>query len=231
MTTAFSGPHLSPASGTKPDSLVILIHGYGADGEDLISLGNAWAKELPTTLFVAPHGPLVCEMNPSGNQWFGLEDWDPNRILKEIQHLAPSLNSYIDNLLKTYELLSEKLAFVGFSQGAMLALYMAFHRSTCAGVVAYSGAFLDDSQEQKGGNPPVLLVHGVEDQIIPPSFSQLAEEHLKTRNVPVTLSLLPGLGHGIDGRALGMGGAFLKDCLYENAKPGLWKQAKGSTNK
>ena len=217
MTTTFSGPSLPPASGGKPDSLVVFIHGYGSDGEDLISLGKAWASILPNTLFVAPHGPIACEVNPSGNQWFGLRDWDPARILKEVQALTPAFNRYLDGLLKTHGLPPEKLALVGFSQGAMLALHVALHRPRCAGIIGYSGAFLDDPIELKVARPPILLIHGTEDQVLPPSFSQMAEARFKALSVPVTLSLLPGLEHGIDGRGLGMGGAFLKDHLYKKA--------------
>ncbi len=230
MTTTFSGPSLPPASGGKPDSLVVLIHGYGSDGEDLISLGKSWAHLLSNTLFVAPHGPVVCEMNPSGNQWFGLRDWDPPRILTEVQALTPSFNRYLDDLLKTHGLPPEKLARVGFSQGAMLALHVSLHRPRCAGVVAYSGAFLDDPMELKIAHPPILLIHGTEDQVLPSSFSQMAEERLKALSVPVALSLLPGLEHGIDGRGLGMGGAFLKEHLYRDAPSGLWEKAKESNN-
>lgn len=221
MTMTFSGPTLAPASGGKPESLVVLIHGYGADGDDLLSLGSMWSSLLPNTLFVAPHGPMVCEMNPSGNQWFGLGDWDPGRILNEVQDLTPSFNKYLDDLLKTYELPSEKLALVGFSQGAMLALHVGLRRPQCAGVVAYSGAFLENSKEVLIGRPPVLLVHGTEDEVIPDSSSQMAEASLKVLGVPVTLSLLPGLGHGIDPRALGMGGAFLNEHLNKNAQSDL----------
>ncbi|HUX79260.1 MAG TPA: prepilin peptidase [Alphaproteobacteria bacterium] len=230
MTATYSGPSLAPVSGGKPDSIVVLIHGYGSDGEDLISLGKSWASILPNTLFVAPHGPVACEMNPSGNQWFGLKDWDPPRILKEVQALTPSFNRYLDGLLKTYELPPEKLALVGFSQGAMLALHVALHRPRCAGVVAYSGAFLDDPLELKVARPQILLVHGTEDQVLPSSFSQMAEERLKALSVPVTLSLLSGLDHGIDGRGLGLGGAFLKDHLYKDAPSALWEQVKESNN-
>jgi phospholipase/carboxylesterase len=230
MNDTFSGPSFGPASGGKPDSIVVLIHGYGSDGEDLLSLGKSWASLLPHTLFVAPHGPVACEMNPSGNQWFGLKDWEPSRILKEIQALTPAFNRYLDGLLKSHNLPSDKLALVGFSQGAMLALHVGLHRPQPAGVVAYSGAFLNDPMELKIARPPVLLVHGTEDQVLPASASQAAEEALKALSVPVTLSLLPGLGHGIDARGLGMGGAFLKEKLYENSASGLSDKVKESNN-
>ncbi|MBY0291722.1 MAG: prepilin peptidase [Alphaproteobacteria bacterium] len=239
MTLTFSGPRLSPASGHKPDSIVVLIHGYGADGDDLLSLGKAWASFLPNTLFVAPHGPSPSELNPYGKQWFGLGDWNLNKIstppqtarmLKEVQSLTPSFNRYLDELLKAEGLPPEKLALVGFSQGAMLALHIALHRPLCAGVVAYSGAFLNDPTEVIMARPSVLLVHGMDDQLLPPFFSQAAEEGLKHLHVPVTLTLLPGLEHGIDGRALGMGGAFLKDRFHDKAPSGLWEQAKEGSN-
>lgn len=230
MNVIFSGPSLQPLAGGKPESIVVLIHGYGADGDDLLALGRSWASLLPNTLFIAPHGPSVCEMNSSGNQWFGLKDWDSARILKEIQMLTPSFNRYLDTLLKTHNLSSEQLALVGFSQGAMLALHVALHRPQCAGVVAYSGAFLNDPKELKIGRPPILLIHGTEDQVLQASFSQIAEENLKALHVPVTLSLLPNLEHGIDGRGLGMGGAFLKEHLYEKPPSHLWEQTKESNN-
>ncbi len=218
MTHVFSGPTLSPAAGGKPDSLVVLIHGYGANGDDLLSLGKVWASSLPHTVFVAPHGPFICEGNPSGKQWFGLSDWDPMRILKEIQTITPAFNQYLDGLLKLYDLPPEKLALVGFSQGAMLSLHVAFLRPQCGGVVAYSGAFLDDPTEVKIARPPVLLVHGTEDQVLPVSCSETAETQLKAIGVPVTLSLLPNLGHGINERGLEMGGAFLRD-VFVDKKP------------
>ncbi|MDK3160035.1 prepilin peptidase [Kamptonema cortianum] len=230
MNATFSGPSFGPASGGKPDSIVVLIHGYGSDGEDLLSLGKSWGSLLPNTLFVAPHGPVACEMNPSGNQWFGLKDWEPLRILKEIQALTPAFNRYLDGLLKFHNLPSNKLALVGFSQGAMLALHVALHRPQSAGVVAYSGAFLNDPMELKVARPPVLLIHGTEDQVLPASASQTAEEALKALSVPVILSLLSGLGHGIDSRGLGMGGAFLKEKFHENDASGLSEEVKESNN-
>jgi len=215
MTTTFTGPSLPPSSGGKPTSIVVFIHGYGSDGDDLIELGKPWSSILPDTLFVAPHGPTESEQNPEGKQWFGLRDWNPPRILQEVQALTPSFNHYLDDLLKTHGLPPEKLALVGFSQGAMFALHIGLHRPKCAGVVAFSGAFLYDPAELMAARPPLLLVHGTEDQVLPVSFSQMAEQHLKSLGIPVTYSELSGLEHGIDGRALGLGGAFLKEHLYE----------------
>ena len=214
MTQTFSGPQLDPAAGGKPTSLVVLFHGYGADGDNLLSLGKTWGSLLPNTLFIAPHGPALCEGNPSGKQWFSLRDFDHTRMLKEVKAITPALNRYLDELLKLYELPPQKLALVGFSQGAMLALHLALNRPQCGAVVAYSGTFLDDPLDLKVSRPPILLIHGTEDDVLPASFSQEAEARLKILGVPVTLSLLPHLGHSIDERGLKMGGIFLKDHLY-----------------
>lgn len=237
--TTFKTHNLSPASGLKPDSIVVLIHGYGANGEDLLSLGKSWSALLPNTLFVAPDGPTKSEVNISGNQWFSLEDWDPDqqltkdnisRMMGEIQELTPSFNQYLDELLQTHGLPPEKLALVGFSQGAMLALHIGLHRPLCAGVLAYSGAFLEDLKEAKVAHPPVLLIHGADDQVLFPVFSQIAKGRLESLGTSVTLSILPDLDHSIDGRGLGMGGAFLKEHLYKTTQSALWEQVKEANN-
>jgi phospholipase/carboxylesterase len=238
MTTTFTTHSLPPASGLKPDSIVVFIHGYGANGEDLLALGSAWASLLPNTLFVAPDGPDRSGLNPSGNQWFSLEDWDPAkkltkdqvaRMVRDIQALTPSFNQYLDELLRTHGLPPEKLALVGFSQGAMVALHIGLHRPLCAGIIAYSGAFLEDPKEAKIARPPVLLIHGIDDELLSPTLSKIAEGHLQHLHVPVTLSLLPGLGHGIDGRGLEIGGAFLKQHLDEAIQADLWEPVKKSS--
>jgi phospholipase/carboxylesterase len=224
MTTSFIDYRLPPASGSKPDSIVVLLHGYGSNGQDLLSLGHIWSSRFPNTLFVAPDGPDESVLYPPGNQWFGLEDWDPSiklteeqiaRMVRDIQVLAPSFNRYLDQLLVDYGLPPEKLALVGFSQGAMVALHLGLHRPQCAAVVAYSGAFLDDPQQTKVARPPVLVVQGLDDHVVPPQLAQLAEEHLKALGIPVTLVLLPHLEHSIDNRGLEMGGVFLQENLYK----------------
>ena len=230
MITPFVDYSIPPSSGLKPESIVVLIHGYGSHGRDLLSLGHAWTHYLPHTLFVAPDGPAPSKRNPFGNEWFGLDDWDPSqklteeqiaRMVKDIQILAPSFNRYLDNLLTTHNLPPEKLAIVGFSQGAMVALHLGLQRPQCAGVIAYSGAFLDDPEQEKVAHPPVLLVHGLDDDVVPSYSSELAEGHLHHLHVPVTLCLLPRLNHGIDKKGLELGRAFLKDHLDKKSQSGL----------
>lgn len=213
MTYSFSGPILPPDPGVSPTSLVILIHGYGSSGDDLISLGNVWRKILPSTVFVAPNGPSVCDSYPEGRQWFRLYEWDFPRMLKDVEAFTPSFNEYINDIVKTYKIPPEKVAFVGFSQGAMMSLHMALAWPQCAGAVAYSGGFMGSPKGLSSKNPPILLIHGLDDQRVPSSFSQDAEKQLKALGVPVTLSLLPHLDHSINEQGLHLGGNFLKEIL------------------
>ena len=239
MRSTYSAHSLSPASGLKPDSLVVLIHGYGDTGKDLLELGNAWSTLLPNTLFIAPDGPDRSEHNPFGHQWFGLADWDPaqkltkehvSQMMKEIQQLTPSFNRYLDDLLETHGLQPEKLALVGFSQGAMLAWHIGLHRPLCAGVLAYSGAFLEDLEEVKVAYPPVLLIHGANDQLLSPVFSQVAKGRLESLGVSVNLTVLPGLEHSIDERGLELGGHFLEENFSKIHQSDLWGRVKEGTN-
>lgn len=223
VNSTFSGPSIVPSHGKKPDSLVVIIHGYGADGENLLPLGKVWSSLLPNTVFVAPHGPVICEVNPYGKQWFSLKDWAPaqnlekfqTQILKEIQSITPTFQKYLDDLLKQYDIPPEKLALVGFSQGATLALHIGLHRPECAGIVAYSGGYIPDPHHVNTAHPSVLLIHGIADQVLLSSQSEMAEKQLKTMGIPVTLSLLPYLDHAIDERGLELGGAFLKEKFYQ----------------
>ncbi len=208
-----SGLTLPPASGKKPDSIVVLFHGYGDFGENFIFLGAILGQFLPNTLFVAPDGPIDCKAIPSGKQWLAASKNNRTQLLKEIKNLTPSLNQYLDNLLKTYDIPPEKMAFLGFSQGARIALHIGLRRPTCAGIVAMSGSYLDDPTAKNLSQPPILITHGVEDQKAPVSLARESHKRLDALKMPVTLILLPGIGHDIDPQGLEIAGEFLKDCL------------------
>ncbi|MBL8831667.1 MAG: phospholipase, partial [Rhodospirillales bacterium] len=137
------GPRLAPQSGGKAKSVVVLLHGLGADGNDLISLAPLWARVLPDTAFVSPHAPFPCDMAPYGRQWFSLLDRSPARVLAGVQAAAPILDSFLDAELARHDLPPERLALVGFSQGTMMSLYVAPRRAVAiAGVVGFSGALI-----------------------------------------------------------------------------------------
>src|SRR5690242_14443060 len=206
-----SGPSLPPAAGGPPRHLVILLHGLGADGADLISLGQHWARLLPHAAFVAPNAPYPCDMAPYGYQWFSLQDRNPARILAGVQAAAPMLDAFIDRALAEHGLTDKDLGLVGFSQGAMTGLYVASRRKApCAAVVGYSGALVgaDLLASQATARPPVLLVHGDADPIVPFQALGAAEAGLKAAGFDVTAVERPGLGHGIDPEGLLVGGDF-----------------------
>jgi phospholipase/carboxylesterase len=213
---ALDGPKFGPAAGGKPQSLVLLLHGLGADGNDLISLAPYWAQLLPNTEFVSPHAPFPCDMAPYGRQWFSLQDRTPAMMLAGVKAAAPILDAYIDAELKKRGLPDSKLGLVGFSQGTMMSLFIAPRRPhTCAAVVGYSGALIGaDSLVVDGkSRPPVLLVHGEADPIVPFQAMAAAAAGLKAVGIPVETLARPGLPHSIDDAGLTAGGAFLAQRL------------------
>jgi phospholipase/carboxylesterase len=209
---ALEGPRFGPAAGGKPQSLVLLLHGLGADGNDLISLAPYWAQALPNTAFVSPHAPFPCDMAPYGRQWFSLQDRTQSMMLAGVKAAAPVLDAFIDAELKRHGLSDDKLALVGFSQGTMMSLYVAPRRArSIAGVVGYSGALIgaDTLAQEVKSKPPVLLVHGEADDIVPFQAMAAAAAGLRAAGLAVETLARPDLPHSIDDAGLTRGGSFL----------------------
>jgi phospholipase/carboxylesterase len=210
------GPSFGPAAGGRPRSLVLLLHGLGADGNDLIQLAPLWAEMLPGTEFLSPHAPFPCDMAPYGRQWFSLQDRDPQVLLAGVGASAPILDAFIDASLEARGLSDSALALVGFSQGTMMSLYVAPRRAKAiAGIVGFSGAMVgpDRLAVEAKSKPPVLLVHGDADQVVPFGAMAVAEKALQGAGIAVATERRPGLQHSIDEVGLAKAGAFLARVL------------------
>lgn len=215
MVTKLDGPRLPPASG-KTKSLVVFLHGYGADGNDLIDLGREWQTLLPDTAFASPHAPEPCGMSPMGRQWFALTMRDPEERWRGVNHAQPSLDAFLDEELARNNLTPDRLALVGFSQGTMMALHVGLRRKIApAAIVGFSGYLAGaDKLADATGKPPILLVHGDRDEVLPLDSLFLAFNALCKAEIPCQWHISFGVGHGIDGGGLLHGGLHLAQSLY-----------------
>lgn len=210
------GPRLEPKSGTA-NQLVVFLHGYGADGNDLIDIGRAWQGLLPNAAFVSPHAPQPCGQSPMGREWFPLTFRDPDERWNGVNAAAPVLQEFLDAELKRRNLPPQALALVGFSQGTMMALHVGLRRAVApAAIVGYSGMLVAPEQldpevfmAEITSRPPVLLIHGDQDQVIPVQALMHAAQGLAALDVPAEWHVSPGIGHGIDQEGLRQGGEFL----------------------
>ncbi len=228
--TSLSGPRQPPASGGAPSELVILVHGYGADGNDLIGLGPDLARVLPGALFVAPHGPEACEMAPMGRQWFSLGGYDPERMRRDpafrqdmrgamaegALKAAPVLDAFIDQELEGAGLDENRLALVGFSQGTMMSLQVGLRRrSACACIVGFSGSLVGAERlgDEIATRPPILLVHGDADETVPLGSLFEAVAGLGAAELSVLWHVSRGAGHTIAPDGLELACGFLAEAL------------------
>ncbi|MEM6848604.1 MAG: alpha/beta fold hydrolase [Pseudomonadota bacterium] len=193
------------------DALVVFVHGYGADGNDLIGLADVFAPSLPGAAFASPHAPGTTPMG--GREWFPLTMRDPSEYARGVNAAAPALQAFIDDELARHGLSDDRLALVGFSQGTMMALHVAYRRAQpIAAVVGYSGLCADaDTGPLKAA--PTLLVHGTEDQVLPAGLTLQAAQSLGGAGVPVEWHFIPGLGHGIEQQGLSMAAQHLGRAL------------------
>lgn len=219
MIGNIDGPRMPPAAGGKPSSLVILLHGYGSNGEDLISLAPYWAKALPNTQFVSPNAPEPVPQAPmgapGGYQWFPITRLDPREMEMGVARAASTLDRFIDRECERYQITPDKLALVGFSQGTMMALHVGPRRAGLGAIVGFSGALTGAGKlkEEAKSKPPVLLVHGDQDDMIPVSAVFQAAEGLAAADIGAQWHISFGVPHSIGPDGLELGGAFLKAAL------------------
>jgi phospholipase/carboxylesterase len=216
MAAELDGPRLGPRSGAARQ-LIVFLHGYGADGNDLIDIGRAWQQYLPQAAFASPHAPEPCGQAPVGRQWFPLTFRDPHERWIGVNKAAPALERFLDAELNRHKLPPSALAMVGFSQGTMMALHVGLRRAVPpAAIVGYSGLFVvpEDIDAEAfaaeiTSRPPVLLIHGDRDDLIPPQALFQAAQGLAALGLSVEWHLSAGIGHGIDAQGLRHGGEFL----------------------
>ncbi len=214
------GPRLAPRSG-KARYLVVFLHGYGADGNDLIDIGRAWQSLLPDVAFVSPHAPRPCGQLPMGREWFPLTFREDEERWAGVNMAAPVLQNFLDAELARHALPPSALALVGFSQGTMMSLHVGLRRAVApAAIVGYSGRLVvpDDVAPERfatevTSRPPVLLVHGDSDDLIPVQALFHAAQGLAALGVPAQWHISSGVGHNIDQEGLRQGGEFLSRFL------------------
>jgi phospholipase/carboxylesterase len=218
MAAALDGPRIAPRSG-KARQLVVFLHGYGADGNDLIELGRVWQTLLPDAAFVSPHAPEPCAGAPMGRQWFELTFRSLDERWHGVNAAGPALDAFLESELNRHGLPPAALALVGFSQGTMMALHVGLRRpAPPAAIVGYSGLYVTPegedgparAQAEIRSRPPVLLVHGTKDDLIPVQALFQSASLLAAAEIPVEWHLSHGVGHGIDEAGLRHGGAFLE---------------------
>jgi phospholipase/carboxylesterase len=218
MAGELDGPRLEPRGGGAARQLVVFLHGYGADGNDLIEIGRAWQSLLPDAAFVSPHAPEPCGQAPVGRQWFALTFRDPNERWIGVNKAAPVLERFLDAELSRRALPASALVLVGFSQGTMMALHVGLRRATSpSAIVGYSGLLVgppDGGAEafaaEVRSRPPILLLHGDRDDLIPVESLFHASSSLAALGLSCEWHISHGIGHGIDSEGLARGGEFIR---------------------
>ena len=205
-----SGPFIPPARGGQASSLIILLHGWGADGNDLADLGYPISVRFPGAAFFVPNGPSPCRMNPAGREWFDIDD-----RVNGPSAAAPVMDAPITAALDELTLPASALALAGLSQGGMMSLHFWLrHAAPPAAIVSFSGALLRHDDLGDGMNyPPVLLVHGDGDQSVRFALQSAAYDGMKSRSIIVETVACDGFGHGIDSDGLSAAIAFLAKYL------------------
>ncbi|MHA3914775.1 alpha/beta hydrolase [Halovulum sp. GXIMD14793] len=212
-----TGPRRAPTSGTAK-TMVILLHGYGADGNDLIGLADPLAPHMPDTVFLAPNAPERCINNPMGYQWFPIPWLDGSTEEQAMQGMAASidlLNAYLDTAAQEEGVAADQTVLIGFSQGTMMSLHVGLRRAQAfAGIIGFSGRLLAPERlSEITVKPPVLLIHGDQDEMVPPSSMPDAADALTGAGLEVMTHVSKGTGHGIAPDGLQMAFAALSEWL------------------
>ena len=219
MTRVLNAGRKEPVSG-ETRSVVVLLHGYGANGADLLGLADVLGEHLPDTMFIAPDAPETVPGAPNGYQWFPIP-WMDNSSEEEaergMEQAFDDLNAFLDALMVDEDLEGEQIVLLGFSQGTMMSLHVGPRREDeLAGIVAFSGRLIkpESLEDEVVTRPPVLLIHGDADEVVPPQSLPDAAEALQQAGwKEVYAHVMKGTGHGIAPDGLSVALAFMRDKL------------------
>ena len=200
MTFCLNSIIIKPESGIEIKNAVILLHGYGGDGKDISMLSLNWKRHMPNTVFICPNGHEVCQINPSGFQWFDLTKDDPDYILAQSIKAENKIQKFINEIKQEFNLTNDKICLAGFSQGCMLSLNVGLiseEKFSC--IVGFSGKIIDQNN-LKGrikNFSDVLLIHGDADQVVPSTYLLEAKDFLIRNGINVQTLLIKNCDHNI----------------------------------
>ena len=207
---------VKPLSKNKAKQAVILCHGYGGDGKDISTLAINWQRFLPEATFLCPNAPEVCSINPQGFQWFDLETEQEDVILEKSLLAEEKLNAFLDEVLNHLQLEPKNLALVGFSQGCMMSIQVAFkNKKKLSCVIGYSGKVINQKHLSNNINskPKLFLMHGDSDTIVPPTHLLEAKEYFSNHGIKVKTKLFKNCEHKIPVEGTSLGLQFLRKNL------------------
>lgn len=205
-----------PAEGQPVEHLVILSHGYGADGKDLLALAEQWYPSFPTTAFLSVEAPEACDQMPFGRQWYSLREWSLDSMYAGAESVREMFQAFVLEQAKRFEVPLSQVVLVGFSQGTMVSLHAGLRfEEKIGGILGFSG-LLPGAQKiaaELVSKPDVCLIHGQDDAVVTAQFSAEAAHYLTEADVEVAFTLIPELGHGIESTGLMIGKTFLEKCF------------------
>ena len=214
MTFSLNTSVIKPEKNISITSAIILLHGYGGDGKDISMLALNWKRFLPNTIFLCPDGHEICSINPSGYQWFDLNNDDPNYILEESKRSEKKINEFIKEVKKNYNLKNSQICLSGFSQGCMMSINLGLTTNenyNC--VVGFSGKIIDkkDLLKRKTSSTKMLLMHGDMDAVVPPDNLLEAKDFMIRNNIQVDTKLIKNCDHHIPIEASSLALNYIKN--------------------
>ena len=195
------------------NNAVILLHGYGGDGNDIVPVTINWKRFLPNTIFICPDGPETCSINPTGYQWFDLNSEDEEYITQKALEAEKILKKFIVEIKNEFDLFNSNICLSGFSQGCMMSINVGLsEKEKFAGILGFSGKIINkvDLDRRIFSKPSTLLIHGDQDEIVPPVNLLEAKDFFERNKIEIITKMIKGCGHNIPIEASSTGLIFLK---------------------